>query len=321
MKLFLFSLAFLAIETLFAQVIPDSLNLRIKDTCWKTNGFIGLNFSQTALSNWQGGGQDNIAFTGILDYEANYRKDKLEWSNKLDVQYGIVLQGNSKFWKKNVDQIFAMTQLNGQISKKYWFSSLMADFRSQLAPGYQYSGDTSRNLISKWAAPTYIQLALGVDFRLKDYFSATISPAAGKVTIVNDQTMANSGAFGVQVAKYDTSGKMISPGKKVRYEFGGRFTLKFKKDIGKNINVDTYLDLFSNYFHNPQNIDVVWNTLITFKINKFFSATVSTKLLYDDDIIIKYDWDKDGKYTGPHDINGPRVQLLSNIGVGLGYKF
>lgn len=311
--------AFFSFQVLLAQ--PDNDKPAPKDTSWKIHGFTGLNFAQTALSNWQGGGQDNIAFTGIANIEANYKKGKAEWSNKLDLQYGIVLQGNSKYWKKNVDQILAITQLNHELVGKHLFSSVMADFRSQFAPGYDYSGDTARKLVSAWAAPAYVQLALGVDYRIEDYFSATISPIAGKVTIVSDQNLADAGSYGVQKATYDTAGMLLTHGKRVRYEFGGRFTLKFKKDIGKNVNVDTYLDLFSNYAHNPQNIDVVWNTLITFKINKFLSASISTKLIYDDDIIIKYDWNKDGQYTNPHDINGPRVQLLTNIGVGLGYKF
>ena len=38
-----------------------------KDTSWKTSGFFGLNASQTALSNWQGGGQNNVAVNGILN--------------------------------------------------------------------------------------------------------------------------------------------------------------------------------------------------------------------------------------------------------------
>ena len=87
------------------------------------------------------------------------------------------------------------------------------------------------------------------------------------------------------------------------------------------MSVDTYFDLFSNYMDKPGNMDVVWNTMLIFKINKFLSATFSTKLLYDDDIKILYDWNKDGKYDHVNDINGPRVQMLTNFGVGLGYKF
>ncbi len=304
----------------FSQTATDAVK---KDTSyWKKSGFIGLNFSQTALSNWQGGGEDNFALNAILNLEANYKKDKIEWNNKLDAQYGIIKPGTNKLFRKNIDQIFAVTKFNVYAFKKYWFYSLTADFRSQLTPGYNYVGDSiAGHLVSNWAAPAYIQLGLGLDYKPADYFSASLAPIAGKITIVNDQILADAGSFGVDKATYDTAGVRVIAGKKVRYEFGGRFTLKFKKDLGKNVNVDTYFDLFSNYLHNPGNIDVVWNTLITFKINKFLTATLSTKLLYDDDVIIKYDWNKDGKYDNKNDINGPRVQVMSSFGLGLGYKF
>jgi hypothetical protein len=145
---------------------------------------------------------------------------------------------------------------------------------------------------------------------------------AGRVTVVNDQTLANEGDYGVTKAVLDTSGHVITPGKKIRYQFGGRFTLTFKKDIFKNVNFDTYADFFTSYFNNPGlNTVVVWNTLITLKINKFLTASISTKFIYDNDITIKYDWNKDGKYDNKNDIYGPRVQLLSNFGIGFGYKF
>jgi hypothetical protein len=317
-KLFIFSSFIFSIHV-NAQ---DSIRPQVKDTSWKVAGFFGLNASQTALNNWQGGGQDNITFTSILNFEANYKKGRHEWNNKLDVQYGIISQGNSKFWKKNVDQILAVSQYNIAAFKKFWFYSAMADFRSQLSPGYNYLGDTARKMISNWMAPAYIQLALGLDFKPVDYFSATLSPLAGRITIVNDQTFANEGDYGVTKAVLDPSGNIITPGKKVRYQFGGRFTLKFKKDIFKNVNFDTYADFFTSYFNNPGlNTVVVWNTLITLKINKFLTASISTKFIYDNDITIKYDWNKDGKYDNKNDIYGPRVQLLSNFGIGFGYKF
>jgi hypothetical protein len=104
-------------------------------------------------------------------------------------------------------------------------------------------------------------------------------------------------------------------------EFGGRVVLKFKKDVVKNVNIDSYLDLFSNYLNNPQNIDVIFTNLLTFKIIKYFTANIISQMLYDDDITIRYDWNKDGKIDHPNDFEGPRIQLLSTFAIGFGYKF
>lgn len=319
----------LKITTLLALIIghfygqSDSLKkVAPKDTSWKTTGFIGLNASQTSLSNWQGGGQDNVAINTILNLQAEYREGKRYWLNKIDMQYGLIKPGEATIFKKNIDQLFAITKYNLNAFNKYWFYAAQADFRSQMAPGYNYIGDSiAGRATSDFCSPGYIQLAIGLDFKPTKYFSATFAPVAGKITLVNRQYLADAGAFGVEKAVLDTAGKIVTPGKRTRMEFGGRFILKFKKDIGKNINVDSYLDLFSNYMNKPGNIDVVFNNLITFKINKYFTANIISQLLYDDEIIIKRDWNQDGKYDHKNDIYGPRVQIISTFAIGFGYKF
>jgi hypothetical protein len=139
--------------------------------------------------------------------------------------------------------------------------------------------------------------------------------------MVNRQHLADDGAFGVDKAVRADDGTIITPGKKIRYEMGARIILKFKKDILPNVNYDTYLDLFTNYLEKPGNVDVIFNNLLTLKINKIFTASIICQMIYDDDIVIKRDLDKDGNFDKEGEINGPRLQVLSTIGVGLGYKF
>lgn len=303
-------------------ILKDTLAPK-KDTSWKVSGFIGLNFSQTWLSNWQGGGQDNLAGNSILNLQADYKKGKQQWTNKLDAQYGLMRPGfGIKKLRKNIDQLFALSKYNINAFNKYWFYAAQADYRTQFAPGYTYAGDSIvGRATSDFNSPGYIQLALGLDYKPTDYFSATFAPLAGKITLVNRQYLADEGAYGVEKAVRDTMGNVITPGKRSRAEFGGRIILKFKKDIVKNVNLDSYLDLFSNYMNNPQNIDVVFNNLLTMKVNKYLSANIICQMIYDDDITIKRDINGDGLYDRPTEINGPRLQVLTTIAVGFGYKF
>jgi len=319
----LFYLFSTAQEPLVLQPMAKDTLLPKKDTSWKTSGFVGLNFSQTTLSNWQGGGQNNIAANTILNLQADYKKGKHEWTNKLDAQYGLVRLGsNTSPFRKNIDQLFALSKYNLNAFSKYWFYAVQGDYRTQFAPGYNYSGDsTVGRATSDFNSPGYIQLALGLDYKPADYFSITFAPVAGKITLVNRQYLADDGAYGVEKAVRDTSGNIITHGKKIRYEFGGRIIVKFKKDIFKNVNLDSYLDLFSKYGHNPQNIDVVFNNLLTLKINRFFTANIISQMIYDDDIIIKHDHENDGLFDGPSDWVGPRLQVLTTISIGFGYKF
>ena len=312
-------IAIIIATTLAAQ---DSIPPAKKDTSWKVSGYFGLNFSQTSLSNWQGGGQDNIAGNAILNIQAVYKKGKSEWLNKLDAQYGLIKTDGDRLFKKNIDQLFALSKYNLNAFNKYWFYAAQGDYRTQFAPGYNYNGDSVLGTArSDFNSPGYIQLAIGLDYKPTKYFSATFAPIAGKITVINRQYLADEGAYGVEKAVLDTAGKIVTNGKRSRFELGGRIILRFKKDIFKNVNLDSYLDLFSNYANNPGNIDVVFNNLLTLKINKYFTANVISQVLYDDDVITKRDWNQDGKYDNAKDINGPRVQMLTTFAVGFGYKF
>ncbi len=247
--------------------------------------------------------------------EENIHKGFYKWIEKNNISF--------KIFKKNNDQLLFISKYNLDGWNKYFFYSTMLDFRTQLAPGYNYKGDSIvGQAISDFFSPAYIQLAFGLEYKPVNYFSITLSPLSGKVTIVTRQYLADAGAFGVEKAIYDPiTGNIIQHGKKIRYEFGGRLTLKFKKDLNPLISWDAYLDLFSNYLHNPQNIDVVMNSLLTIKLTKIFTITLLNQMIYDDDIKIIRDWNKDGKYDHSNDIYGPRLQMLSTFGIGLGLKF
>jgi hypothetical protein len=299
-----------------------------KDTAWKTSGFFGLNISQTQLSNWQGGGQANTALNGILNYEAVWTgKNHEVWTTKFDGQYGILRQGYSGGFRKNTDQIFVLSKFSTKTKTEHLFYAAQADYRTQFAPGYVYDADGKRGIAtSDFNSPAYIQLALGLEYRPTTYFSVLIAPVAGKITLVNRQYLADAGAYGVQKAVVDGDGLIVTPGRKVRYEAGGRVSIKFKKEIVKNLVWDSYLDLFSNYFHNPGNIDVVFNNLVTLKISKYFTASLICQMQYDDDITITRDLNKDGviipnSNASLNEFSGPRLQVLSTYGIGFGYKF
>ena len=77
------------------------------------------------------------------------------------------------------------------------------------------------------------------------------------------------------------------------------------------MTVYSCLDLYSDYLHKPQNIDVNWEVQINMAINKWFSTTLTTNMVYDDDIKIVQ---KDGS-------KGSRLQFKEVLGVGVQFNF
>jgi hypothetical protein len=109
---------------------------------------------------------------------------------------------------------------------------------------------------------------LGIDYIKSDNFSIFSSPFAMKLTIVNDQTLANAGSFGVTGATFDGVGNILKQGERLRGEFGAYVKMKYNFVIAKNIDLKSKLELFSNYLNNPQNIDVNAEALFNFKVNE-----------------------------------------------------
>jgi hypothetical protein len=271
-------------------------------TGWNYGGTIATALSQVSLTNWASGGQNSISVNGMLSLFARYKKGNMLWENYLDLAYGTVKQGKDSDWLKSDDKI-DLTSKYGQKASAHWYYAGLVNIKSQMTPGYNYPNTT--NKISDFLAPAYLLGAIGMDYKPSDSFTAFLSPLTAKVTIVNDQVLANAGAFGVD------------PGKKSRSEFGGYTRFFFKYEIMKNVNLQTKLDLFSNYLHNPQNIDISWETLISMKVNKYISATITTHLIYDDDIDIVVEKDAFGNPTKV----GPRIQFKEVLGIGFSYKF
>jgi hypothetical protein len=158
-------------------------------------------------------------------------------------------------------------------------------------------------------APGYLNCALGVDYVPNENFTLFVSPFGSKFTIVNDTVLANVGAFGVQAATYDGNGALVTAGRKLRSEFGAYMKMSFNRELMKNIEMKSTVELFSNYLDQPQNIDVNADILFTFKVNNWFSASLNWTAIYDDDIQIQL---SNGKV-------GPRFQFKSVLGLGISY--
>lgn len=289
--------------------IPDSLKM------WKKGGAGTLNFSQSSLSNWAQGGENSLSATAILNLFANYKKGNSTFDNSFDATYGFLQSGNSNV-RKSDDKI-ELSSKYGYKTSTHWSYATMLNFKSQLTEGYSYPNDSV--IISKFLAPGYVLISTGMDYKPKDDFSFFMSPITGKVTIVNDQTLANAGAYGVEKALFDSAGVQTADGKKIRYEFGALLSFKVKQEIMKNITLSSKIDLFSNYFNNPQNVDVNWDVLISMKVNKYISASINTTLIYDHDIPVPIYHYVNGVKT--QTATGPRTQFKEVFALGFSYKF
>jgi len=248
-----------------------------------------------SLSNWAAGGENSLATNAILNLFANYKKENIIWETKLEMSYGLQKQGDQSVRKS--DDKFYLSSTYGKKAFKKWYYTAAFSFKTQFANGYNYPDDV--NIISKAFAPAYLLVSLGLEYKPSDFFLLNISPVSGRLTIVSSDKLSAIGAFGVK------------PGDKTNTEFGGSVAINFRKEIAKNIELKSKLELFSSYENNPGNIDIDWEVFINMKVNSLITTTFTTHLIYDDDINIT---DKNGAI-------GPRTQFKELFGLGITYKF
>lgn len=311
MKSILVSITLLCYFVPFSQV-KDSITKKdsIPIKYWKLKAIYGLNGSQSSFVNWNAGGRNNISLLGTVSASATYTKNQLKWANDFALALGgmqYIEKGTTETLQKTDDKIDIASNFGMKI-KNHVYVSFIGGFKTQLLNGFSYPNDSIR--ISTFMAPGYVNAALGIDYIKSDNFSVFSSPFAAKMTFVNDQLLANAGAFGVEKATYDSFGNVLTAGKRFRGELGAYVKLKFNTTVAKNIDLKSKIELFSNYMKNPQNIDINAEALFTFKVNSWFSASLQWSVIYDDDIAIR---DSNGNI-------GPRTQFKSVIGLGVSYK-
>ena len=131
-----------------------------KTSNWTKKGNIGLNFAQSSYTNWAAGGQNALNWLGTFNYAINYAKDNFKWDNTLNTALGYSYF-NFKQKPVKTDDKIEFTSLAGIKATEHLNYSLEFAFRSQFAYGFDYAKD-STNYISKFLAPAYLTLGLGM---------------------------------------------------------------------------------------------------------------------------------------------------------------
>lgn len=287
----------LAINTAQAQLgatdeMVKKMSTESKDTvAWIYSGNLTLGVNQGFLHNWQSGGEvASLVVNGLFSGFVNRLYHRSIWSNNLDLNYSLWYAYSNHFVpRKTEDRMDFTSKYSYRINpKENFFLTGLLNFRSQFTEGYDYDlprYDTFPT--SSFLSPAYLTLAAGLEYRKGTKLSLFLSPLAARYTFVNRQfTLRDTeGAFGVPY------------GETSRFELGAYFSGRYIINVGKNLQFKTRLDLYSNYLakdkkdslgkvvkpDNPGNVDILWDNLLTLKVNKFINVNIGATLIYDND--------------------------------------
>lgn len=242
---------------------------------WTKGGVFNLNLSQGASKNWAAGAEKfSFSVNALANTFAYYKKGRNAWDNTLNVQYGIV-NATSIGTRKNDDRIDLLSRYGyqlGDTAKSRWYISALVNLRTQMTTGYNYTVEPKEKN-SNFFAPAYLLVSPGILYKPNATFDVFLSPVTSRWVIVNEANKDIRRLFNFT----DTTKGSIN-------EIGAFLTANLKKDLAKNINLTSRLDLFSNYKNNPQNIDVFWTNTLGFKVNKYIGVSYNFDLIYDHDV-------------------------------------
>ncbi|MDG2454535.1 MAG: DUF3078 domain-containing protein [Bacteroidia bacterium] len=292
---------------------------------WEKGGFGALNFNSLGLTNWAAGGVSSNSISVHGNIHRNYKKDRVEWMNNADLAYGLI-QKRDQDIRKNEDRIALISKGNYGITEKLSYSALI-NFRSQFAPGFDFTDETiadaDRQKISRFLAPAYITTSFGFNYNFTKYFSVFLSPASGKFTVVADDSIAAKNIY--IPSTLNAEGKQFY-NDNYRAEFGALLNARLDKDLTKQINLVSTLNLFNNFTDvntsNRENIDINWETMLNMKLTDFIGVSISTTIIHDNDIAVPlFDGNTPILDTEGNPATGPRTQFKRLLGIGFSFKF
>lgn len=258
---------------------------------WFFYGQNNLVYNQSSFSNWNSGGNNNIGIIGKINYNLSYKRNKHYLENILQLGYGFV-SAKGQSTRKTEDYINIMTNYGYELGWNYYLSTGF-QFLSQFTPGYNYGvtpNPTYDDRVSKFMAPGYLNVGLGISYNPNENFQVIFRPANGKFTFVTDPKLQQKGRYGLE-----------HDGQSLRTELGAMLNFLYRINIYKDINFVNQLNFFANYLYHTERVDINYSGVLNMRFNKFISGVVSLDLLYDHDQVQK-------------------LQMKQTLGIGFTYN-
>ncbi len=284
-----------------------------KDTIpngWTRSGNISLLFNQAAFNHeWTGGGTSNYSGNLSLAYDFNYKYDKISWTNRLIGEYGLSKNRDDKYSRKTNDRLEFNSIVGRQIKDSNWFASFFLNFKSQFAKGYEFNKDLEqddpgyRTETTHFMSPGYLQFGPGMLWKKNNNLYINISPATAKFVFVDKEFTTVDESDPDALAAYNKKKYFgVDANETSRFEFGASISAYAKFNIMENISTENILNLYSDYLHEPKNVDIDYTMNLVMGINKYINTKFTFQAIYDDNAVKGF-------------------QIREALGVGVTYEF
>jgi hypothetical protein len=276
-----------------------------------------MQFTQNYFSdNWYKGGAGNRALLTVVSANLNYdNKKNIKWDNAIEWRVGMMsVDDTTSLRSININEdLFKIDSKFALKAKGNWSYSVLMNFSTQLFDNYK--SYNSNDLKAKLLTPINLDFGVGMNYSYKKMFSLMLAPVAYKMKFLADTAVVkiidgkkiqvNPGNYGIEVGKNQV------------HNFGSSFTVQLTKwkpfdELEINSTFKFFADFkFTSFQYN--NVEIDWETVANFTINRYLSTRLVINPRYDN-FTIK----KDPK-TGEEKKAG--IQLKELLSFGFNYKF
>ncbi len=274
-------LSFLIIAALFvpSATFAQDTSENVEASDWTSSLTGKLAGSQASFQNWAEGGVNTLAISSGMD--GRWEKAKGPWSQRYDLRlaFGLVKQDTLDFRKADdAIRLSATFKHLGDGSLGNFSPTVAFNARSQFASGYNYEENQfaeARPLpqkVSDLMSPGVFTQAAGMTYRHNKFLSQRFG-LGGKQTIVMIERLRE--LYNLEIDQT------------VRLEIGLEAFTEYEKEIATNVQWKSSLGLFAA-FNQPESPDLLWENLVTMKVNSWLQFNVEWAVLRDDDVSKKF---------------------------------
>ncbi|MFQ5570771.1 MAG: DUF3078 domain-containing protein [Rhodothermales bacterium] len=250
---------------------PDSVEAPI----WTTEVTGQFSASQAGFQNWQEGGINTLALSTGINGKATRVSNAWEQTHETRLAFGLVKQDTLDVRKaEDLVQILSSFRYKGSGFFERFHPTFAAGLRTQFAEGFNYDKDPfgkGRALpvkVSAFFAPATLTQSIGLTYQPAAWFTQRIGIGAKETVVTIERFRVLYG---------------VDPEDAVRFEAGLEAFTEVNKELVENVIYKSKLSLFAA-FNQPEKPDLLWENLVTMKVNRWLNVTFEFVSLFDRDI-------------------------------------